>query len=224
MSNIFLKNKYNLKNKRCFVSGFTIIELIVVVSIFVIVTGLSIFNYNNFNSSVSTQNLADDIALTVRKAQGYAIGVKGLGGESFNYGYGVHFTSNKSPLFYNSGSNMSFILFVDINNNKAYDYKDDGKCGVPEEGNECLEVLAIKSLDEISGVYINVGSTPIDNADSLNILFKRPNPEPSFSDTFGDIYNSVSSVKIKVINLNDPTNIYKFIRISNTGQISVLNQ
>lgn len=226
MFNFFLKNKYNL-SKRYYTSAFTIIELLVVVSIFVIITGLSIFNYKNFNSSVSTQNLADDIALTVRKAQGYAIGVRGVAINSSNYefdhGYGVHFTSNNTPEFYNSGSNLSFILFIDINDNKAYDYNNEGKCGSPELGNECLEVLNIKTLDEINGIYLNENSNPIDKTDSLNILFKRPKPEPYFSDRFGDPL-SISYIRVKVVNSNDPTKIYKIIRISNTGQISVLNQ
>lgn len=217
MSKNFFKNEYT--------SGLTIIELLVVVSIFVIVTGLSIFNYKNFNSSIGTQNLADDIALTIRKAQGYAIGVRGEG-EIFNSGYGIYFSINKNPSSLYVSSNTSFILFVDIDNDKIYDYKagDDGKCGTPEDGNECLEVLNIKSLDEIKDIYLNDNiSNFIGASDAVSILFHRPNPEPIFYDKTGDRLN-ISSIKIKVTNLNDPDNIYKFIRISNTGQISILNQ
>lgn len=217
MSKNFFKNEYT--------SGLTIIELLVVVSIFVIVTGLSIFNYKNFNSSISTQNLADDIALTIRKAQGYAIGVRGEG-EIFNSGYGIFFTINKNPSSIYIGSNLSFILFVDINNNGIYDYKagDEGKCGTPDSDNECLEVLSIKSLDEIKDIYLNDNSNNfIGASDAVSILFHRPNPEPIFYDKTGTPLD-ISSVKIKVTNLNDPDNIYKFIRISNTGQISISNQ
>jgi type II secretory pathway pseudopilin PulG len=217
MFKIFVKNKYN--------SGLTIIELLVVVSIFVIVTGLSIFNYNNFNSSVSTQNLADDIALSIRKAQGYAIGVQGIG-NTFNSGYGIHFSSNINKTSPYASSKESFVLFMDINDNKSYDYKEgiDGKCGEPEYGNECIEVLDIKSNDEIKDIYINDLNNPISNEEVVNILFKRPDPEPHFYNKFGTTLDSASIIKIKVINLNDPLNIYKIISISNTGQISVLNQ
>lgn len=217
MSKNFFKNKYT--------SGLTIIELLVVVSIFVIVTGLSIFNYKNFNSSIGTQNLADDIALTVRKAQGYAIGVRGEG-EIFNSGYGIYFSINKNPSSPYLASNTSFILFVDIDNDGIYDYKagDEGKCGTPDADNECLEVLSIKSLDEIKDIYLNDNIDNVVNVDdAVSVLFHRPNPEPIFYDKNGYILD-ISSVKIKVTNLNDPDNIYKFIRISNTGQISISNQ
>ena len=137
------------------IKGFTLVELMVVVSIFAIVTSISIYNYSNFNSSLSIQNLADDIALTVRRAQSFAIGVRGYGG-SFNEGYGIHFSSNPNTKDY-EGSNTSFVLFSDmgINQNKKYDYSSDGSCGEPTLNNECIEVLSIKSADEIKAIYYN---------------------------------------------------------------------
>src|ERR1035437_8584732 len=135
----FHKNKYN--------SGFTLVELLVVIFIFMIITGITIFSYGKFNSSLSIQNLADDIALSVRRAQGFAIGVRGTG-SSFTDGYGIHFTANpNSPL--NAGSNKAFILFTDmgITPNKKYNYDSSGKCGSPTSSNECMEVLSITSAD-----------------------------------------------------------------------------
>ena len=55
------KNKYN--------RGMTLVELIVVLAIFMIILGLTIFDYSSFKSTTTIQNLADDIALTIRKAQ-----------------------------------------------------------------------------------------------------------------------------------------------------------
>ncbi len=109
--------------------GMTLVELMVVLAIFIIVASLTIFDYGSFRSTVSTQNLANDIAISVRKAQSFAIGVHNID-TAFNYGYGVHFTSgrNTDPL---AGGSKSFIMFTDIpaigsgggtTGNKAYDF------------------------------------------------------------------------------------------------------
>lgn len=193
------KNKYN--------SGLTLIELLVVISIFAIITSIAIFNYGKFNSSSSLQNLADDIALTIRKAQGYAVGVRGVG-EDFNYGYGIHFTADSS----------TFILFTDIVSSSGYNDGGVGVCGEPEVGNECLEMLNIISADKIESIFLNDES----EKNNIDIVFKRPNSEPTFCYD-GSCSNPVSYVKIKISNIANPE-IYKFVTIFNNGQISVLNE
>lgn len=223
------KNKYNLNlnNKQ----GLTLVELLVVVSIFVIVTGITIFNYGSFNSSISTQNLADDIALTIRRAQGYAVGVHGIHGidDIFNYGYGIHFRVNSSASEY-SGNNKSFILFTDVDSSLSYNYDETLDCGNPSNSNECLEVLSILSSDEISSIIFvdNYNSeTTISPEGSFDIVFKRPNPEPTFcyKSSMGNNFcnnTNIISIKIKISSENNPeNNVNRFITISNTGQISV---
>jgi len=211
----FHKNKYN--------SGTTLIELLVVIFIFMIITGITIFNYGKFNSSLSIQNLADDIALTVRRAQGYAIGVRGYG-NSFVQGYGVHFTTN--PLNVGQeykGSNKSFILFADMSNYNKYD-QNTGNCGAPTPNNECIEILSILSADKIESITLNNG-TVVPDSGSVDIMFKRPNPEPTFCYRSDSSNNScvgvdISSIKIKISNISN-SEVFKFITISNNGQISV---
>ena len=109
MFNNFHNNKYN--------SGVTLIELLVVISIFLIISTTVIFNHGKLNSSLTTQNLADDIALSIRKVQNYAIGVHGVydpnsSSSVFNYGYGVHISTEAEPSDIYSGSKKSFVLFI----------------------------------------------------------------------------------------------------------------
>lgn len=210
----FHKNKYD--------RGVTLIELIVVIAIFTIVSSITIFSYSKFNSSLSLQNLADDIALSVRKAQGYAIGVRGYNGV-FGEGYGIHFTANSNISDLTAGSNKSFVLFANVNGDNSYDHNSPG-CGSPTASNECLEVLEIKSSDKIS--EIRAGNHTLNSDGTLNIFFKRPNPEPTFcaknsgstACNFGE--GNISTVEIKILNDKDP-GVYKTITISNNGQISV---
>ena len=169
MTKKILKRKYN--------SGITLIELLVVISIFAIISSITVFNYSKFKSTATLQNLADDIALSVRRVQGYAIGVKGYNDE-FGLSYGIHFTPNPELTSAYSGSYKSLILFIDMNGNGKYD--GGSSCGNPSEGDECLEVLSITNANEVYEIHLyeNGHDVTIDKKDTLDILFKRHNPEP----------------------------------------------
>lgn len=216
----FQKKKYN--------SGVTLIELLVVITIFMIISTITIFDYGKFRFSTSIQNLADDIALSVRKAQSYAIGVRGYGA-SFGEGYGIHFMINPVASSPYSGSNKSFIIFVDIDKDGKYDFDSTKQCGTPELGNECLEVLNIISTDKISGINYKIRNSdpkPLDVSGVIDISFKRPNPEPTFCNRYDNInssscgIDSISFIEIKITNDINP-GIFKIVTIWNNGQISV---
>lgn len=208
------------------------IELIVVISIFLILTSITIFNYGQFRSSLSIQNLADDISLVVRKAQGYATGVQSLG--DFTGSFGVHFTANTAQLPHYNGYNKQFILFFDLNQTPTtknkYTYGNQPSCGNPVSGNECLEAFRIKSNDIIASIaYYEDGKLDYLNpAAILNIMFTRPKTEPFFCYQNSSIQpcialDSSSYVEIKIQSISDET-IYKYIQIHKNGQISVTQE
>jgi len=217
----FYKNKYKIKFPRLnYTKGVTLIELIVVILIFMIISSITIFNYGKFRSSLSVQNLADDIALSVRRAQGFAIGVRGSGG-SFTPGYGIHLTSKSTTSLY-QGSNKSFILFTDISGEGQYN-NSTSTCGNPTSNDECLELINIITTDKIESIFKNNETTAIAPTDTIDILFRRPNPEPIFCHRYGGTgacTSSISSIKIKIATEAD-SSINKIITIYNNGQISV---
>ncbi len=49
--------------------GFTLIEFVVIISIFAIMAGVALVNFAGFRSNVGLNNLSHDIALTIRQAQ-----------------------------------------------------------------------------------------------------------------------------------------------------------
>jgi len=74
-------------------------------------------------TSVATpQNQVLDIALSLREAQVYGLGVKDVGAGVFDVSYGVHFDINTPS---------SYIFFADLNDNLIY---EDGVDGIVESG------------------------------------------------------------------------------------------
>lgn len=214
--------KYKLKlpyNK-----GLTLIELMVVISIFLVITTTVIFNYGTFNSNVSLQNLTDDIALSIRKAQGFAIGARAIG-DKFTYSYGMHFSVDKNPIGSLSGSNKSFLMFsVLTSDTKKYTDTSNMNdiCG-NNGSNQCIELFNITSADMIKKIDID-GITKTQG--SIDIVFTRPNTRAAFCyrASMGSSCDTTAS-RVDIIISNGQTEVgkekIKTISIQNTGQISI---
>jgi prepilin-type N-terminal cleavage/methylation domain-containing protein len=78
--------------------GFTLIELLVVTAILVIVSGLVLANHSRFGGKILLQNLAYDMALSVRQAQVYGISVRQFGAGTYSAGYGIRFSTSVPTL------------------------------------------------------------------------------------------------------------------------------
>src|SRR3989338_11714059 len=75
--------------------GFTLIEMLVVIAVMAIVTGVMLANNGRFGGQVLLQNLAYDIALTLRHAQVYGISVLRFEATaSYAPGFEVHFLTS----------------------------------------------------------------------------------------------------------------------------------
>ena len=211
--------KYNFRLP--FNKGLTLIELMVVVAIFLIITATVIFNYGSFNSNVSLQNLTDDVALSIRKAQGFAIGARAVG-DSFTNSYGMHFSLDKNPLGSLSGSERSFLMFsVPVADPQKY--TDTGSmsdvCG--NNTNECVELFNITSNDVVKEFKID---DAVVNTGSVDILFTRPNTRANFCyrANGGSVCAPASRVDITISNgQENELEKTKTISIQNTGQISI---
>lgn len=225
------------KNKKFLKKGFTTIELIVVISIVAIISSIVALNYSTFKSASSLENVSQDIALTIRKAQTSAIGVKGVQVKTFISGkitqfpsFGVSFYLPNNSGLEILGDEKSFIFFADLGlkdeNDKKYNYTDS-VCDENNlaKGNECLDKIKITTSDKIHQLcYLMSGGYNCyskDESPRLDIVFSRPYPEASFYFCINDkncIENGISSVKIIILSSENKT---KEITIWNTGQINV---
>jgi prepilin-type N-terminal cleavage/methylation domain-containing protein len=213
--------------------GFTLIELMVVLTIFIIVTTMVVFDYGSYRSEASIANLTSDISLSIRRAQSYAIGAQNLS-SNFSYGYGVHFSTDPTvtPAQVKNGasSNKAFVLFTDVSKNSKYDSAGTVVCNASSVTalNECSEVLNITTTDQISALYTNQDfAHPLAPKDMIDIMFLRPNPDayfcykPAGSSLCANTSTSISSVTIEVSSLKLNPLIKKDITVWSTGQISV---
>ncbi len=196
--------------------AFTLIELMVVIAIFLVVTGVILFQSNSFDSTITASNLAQDVALSVRKANAYTLGfqVPNTVGGTVIKGYGVNFTA---------GTGDSFLLFGETDPYDQY-YTHTSGCGVFSHIDECIEQTIIKTKDRISSISVDVsGSTIVlSPGDSLSIIFTKPSGEVSFcvqsGGTGGCNYTLATVAHIKISSAQG--RIYT-VNVWNNGQINV---
>ncbi|MFH0804357.1 MAG: type II secretion system protein [Candidatus Zambryskibacteria bacterium] len=101
----------NLKLNR----GFTLVELVVVMAIATIMVTSLIIQQSKWNDRLTVNAQAYELALMIRQAQIYSLGVRedtGGSGNKFNVGYGVYIDEDLP-------SNQ-YIFFADRNGDKAY--------------------------------------------------------------------------------------------------------
>jgi prepilin-type N-terminal cleavage/methylation domain-containing protein len=152
-------NMKHVKNRVCS-AGFTLIELIVVVSILVIITTVMLANHARYGSSVILQNLAYDVALSIRQAQVYGISVARYGTTTesrFDRGFGMHFNSNATQ----------YVLFADVfAQNGVYD------------SNEQVNISSITNGYRISDLCATLPGSNVETCgySNLDILYLRPEP------------------------------------------------
>lgn len=203
--NLFRSKKINshdeidrLRNNK--IAGFSLIELLVSVSIFVIITSVILARHSTFSGTLLVENLAYDIALSIRKAQVFGLSIKESSPGRFDTGYGVHF---------NKENNKSYIFFKDSNKNKKYDGSSEAiEAFTLEKGNIISQFCAIFS----NGIEKCSSSGDIEYID---IMFERPNPDAIIK---SNIPGEIASADITVLS---PNGTQWSIETITTGQISV---
>lgn len=189
------------KKKKSLRAGFTLIELMTVFVISTIIGTVVIANYPNFSSKIEFENLALDIALTLREAQVYGMGTKEAAA-GFDVAYGVHFDVTASN---------TFLLFMDLNGNGKYDSSPtDEIVGTSYTIKSMYKIEQTCATRAAAQQFCNLLGAPLD------VTFKRPDPDAIIRmGAYGDYYRA----DIEVLNTKD--NRIKTITVTNTGQISV---
>lgn len=196
--------------------GFSLLEAIVAVAIFAMLSATVLFNYNNFNSRLGLEQQAHEVANWIRTAQAYALGVRGetASGAVFP-AYGVHLERDLPD---------RVIFFADLDSDGEYD--DDGTCG--EVGTECKEIVKLKNgaqLSKLCGEIPSVtASSPdcgtYDNAEFIDIVFTRPNPDAAIKGDPGS-GGGDSDYSEAIATFRSLKGYERSVDVWTTGQISI---
>jgi len=200
------------------------IELIVTVGIFVTVTTVVLASYPKFSSRIILDNVAYQVALSVRQAQTYGLSVKEFGTGDIFPGYGIYFPSP-------ANDSKSFTVFADVNGDRKYNLTG---CGVG--GSECLDKFTIQSSEVIYALCGNLkndgvsafntvadvqGVSNCGSINSLHISFTRPDPDATITAYLGGVNYDDSYSDAEVVIANPKGGDVRTVVIWSTGQISV---
>jgi type II secretory pathway pseudopilin PulG len=207
-----------MKSSNSFISlkAFSMVEFVVILSIFSIMAGITMFNFRGFRSKVALENLAYDIGLSIANIQQRAASGASSSGSGTPVGIfqGVEFVYNSSisPAKFDP----EFKIFQDINGDKEYNSGDVLVDSIKIQYNEYIEDIQFHNSSNFST------ASPGPNA-KLTIMFRRPWMDAYF-------YNLQSGSGVLIANdyaritLASNTGsgiVRKYIIISRAGQISV---
>ncbi len=194
--------KLPLNFQRRSLTGFTLIEMLVVMFIFTIITGVILANHARFNSSVLLGSLAYNVALSIREAQVYGLSVQPFGA-NFEVGYGVHFSAPDR-----------YVFFADTNVSKRYEAGTDSIVQTYTVGQGHTVKRFCGTLSDGSSQCSDSPSNPIH---SLDVVFFRPDPDANISSENPGFYSGA------LVTVASPSGETRTITVQSTGQISVTN-
>jgi len=208
--------------------GFTLIELMIVIGIFSILTSVIVFNYAKFNSDILLTNMAYEVALDIREAQVFSLGVRSANtgsADDFNTRYGVYFDKAEG------GNEKKFVFFADRDSSGNCDDGSGSSCSIEActagGGNECESISTLTRDSIFEEICVSDdGTTPMNfdtgvctgtgvSKDTISITFARPNPDTLVSDGTNE-YNTAA-----ILMRSNQEDFKKAVHILSNGQISI---
>lgn len=204
-----------LKDRTPAPRGFTLVEMVVVLAIIVVITGIVITGQSGYNQSLVLTDTAYTVAFSVREAQSLGLGSRSAGGVT-NAGYGVRFTRSDS-----------YTIFADTAGPTSL---DEAWCprgtGIEARPGNCRYNPAVDTVVEtysfdrgftISRICGKLGDGVTScTLTGLDVVFMRPETKAILTGTDGRSFTCAE------IHVTAPTgNATRVVRISQLGEISV---
>lgn len=201
---------FSTSHTRSSSKGFTLVELLISISIIGIVTSMVLVKYNSFDSTVLLKSVAYEIGITLREVQIKALSHSrnGTTVESFNYPYGVTFSplSKTYAIFRYATTSTRIPRFVDA----TYP-------SYPES----IQTFTIDRSIQVQDVCVTIsGVEDCTTPTRLDISFRRPEFTSLFYVEGFGVQPAVESAKIKVNSTSGGAGVF-WIVVNLFGQISV---
>lgn len=215
-----------------FNKGMTYIELIIVLTIFGIMSSIVVFNYGDFSDRINLSNSVNNLALQIIEAQKFTLAGKIPDRFILNPGdktsYGVYFDLSAQ------GDNKSFVYFFDKDDiitktkNKLYDAGNATNCdGDIDIDDECLEKVNLGDNNFVKDIQTcapnangnDVCSTLVNK--NLYIIFTRPNFKAELYSYDSNKVNliDINTVSHVIISLASPKDSTSNIKVYTSGRI-----
>lgn len=196
--------------------GFTLIEMIICLAIFVVITSVVMAKFGNYNRENQVRDTAYDMALTMRQAQTYGLSVRNAGQAGvtdFSKPFGLAFSSSSSyPCGVSAPSpTTGFSMFVDSDPVGS----PNGICTSIDQDIRFFRYLhASQQL-----VCAGSGPTTCSTVDNLSVSFKRPDPDATIcTQASGTASCGYGYAEIRLVGADMSTST---VVVRKTGQISV---
>lgn len=184
-------------------SGFTLLEMIVVIGIMTLVTSLVLASYSGISETLGVSRAAEEIASSVRQSQAYGLGVKEfITGSGVFPGYGLYFDKSVPN---------SYIFFADIplSPGQPGNYQYDGS-------SEKISEILIQGNAYIYDLCVNQKQIPAGSCGIANFSAVYLRPAPQVSLISGG--SSYSDVEIKIKGIRGTA---KTIILWQSGQVTI---
>jgi len=143
-------------------------ELLVVCAIIVLITSAILANDSKLGGRVTLENLAYNIALTVRQAQQYGIAQQRASTNNFTLGFGVSFAL---------ANPTSYVLFSDtITDNGVYE-QGEAIAPSPYTLTNGYSIVDLCVLPTVNGTQ----SCAANGVSRIDVVYQRPNPDAYIS-------------------------------------------
>ena len=182
-------------------SGFSLVELIVSLSVITLLTGLFLANYHNANRRTDLTMTAQALVTDIRYAQANALGLIKYDGAVPAGGWGVYFSAGGMG----NSNNTSYVIFADENDDRLYQVG---------EGQENLGGRLVDLPPNIVIDRIMVGSSQSARA---TVTFLPPDPLTRIRGSSGT--STFLEIRLRE-NLNDTT---KTVRVNFLGLVEVID-
>lgn len=189
-------------------SGFTLIEMMVVVAIFLVITGVILLNTPQVREKLSIELVAQELSINIRGTQVYGVATQARIDQDTNQvefpSYGIYFAPINDPSF----SNEPRVFGLSSPTNLEFNI--DGV--VSESG--------LPAGYKIAGLKYDLGSG-WEEADDLVIAFIRPSPTAHFLINNNSSVTGVQRVGVIIESIREHK--MKQISVYSNGQIAVID-
>jgi len=177
------------------ISGFTLVELLVCISIVTIVSAVILVRNNSFNGAVLLRNQSYELAFALRQAQ--LLAVSGTGNTRQ---YGVFINTS-------AATKKQYIIFSDDDNDERYDV-----------GEQVGLTGRLDSRFEIREAFANTTGSA-----QLSVIFRRPNFDGLFFNGSGGLLDGPAYIDVaQVGKAGDSSGEVRRVSVTSSGQISVV--